>query len=147
MLEPKLTRLSDQKKETEEEMYPHSHSSELSLLPPRSSTNAASTTSPSHSSQHSLVRTRSPTSAASKAYPSHEMTGAIQDAEDDVEPDVFPPRRVDTEMGGRSEASGVEGGPWTRELQRRQTSSLPADNAQPASGPSGQTQQASFNAS
>ena len=52
------------------------------------------------------------------------MTGAIQDAEDDnVEPEMHPPRRVDTEMGGRSQASGLESG----QLQRRPTGSVQAD--------------------
>ena len=71
------------------------------------------------------------------------MTGAIQDAEADVEPEVSSPRRVDTEMGGRSQASGLENEPSRRELQRRSTSSLVEDNVQLGSGQGEWTQLAS----
>lgn len=92
--------------------------------------------SPSHSSQLSLIRTRNSAAAASTASRSFGMTGAVQDAEDDVELEASPPRRVDTEMGGRSQASGLEGGSLGRDLQRRPTFPPPAvgDDAQLGSG-------------
>ncbi len=111
-----LTRSSDQKKELEE----RGHSS-------------------SHASQLSLVRTRSSTVATLSASQDYEMTGALQDAEDDVEAEVTSPRRVDTEMGGRSQASGHEGGSPRVELQRRPTVPPPSDNAQLGRGQRGQT--------
>ena len=45
---------------------------------------------------------------------------------DDVELEASPPRRVDTETGGRSQASGLEGGSLGRDLQRRPTLPPPA---------------------
>ena len=93
-----LTSLSDQKKEMEEEMPSSSHSSQLSLM-----------------------HTRSSTAGVPTASQSFEMAGAMQNAADDSEPQVSFARRVDTEMGGRSQASGLEGSPSEREPQRRPT--------------------------
>lgn len=111
-------------KEIEKEGDSLSHSSQLSLVRTRSSTAAASQSfemADTIQDRLSLVRTSSAAAAASTASQSLEMTGAIQDAEADVEPEVSPPRRVDTEMGGRSQASGLEGGSPGYETQRRST--------------------------
>ena len=87
--------LSDQKKKMEEDQGSRSDSSQLSL-----------------------VRTRDSTVATPTVSPAYEMTGAIQDTEDDGEVEITPPGRVDTEMGGRFRASGLEGSPSRREPQR-----------------------------
>lgn len=63
----------------------------------------------SNSSHIRLVRTRDSMAVSSIASNSFEMSGGIQDAEDNVEPEIPPPRRVDTEMGGRSHTSTFEG--------------------------------------
>ena len=58
----------------------------------------------------------------------YEMTGALRDAEEHEEGDVDRalslPRRQDTEMGGRLQASGLELG----QLQRRVTAPVSANN-------------------
>ena len=57
------------------------------------------------------------------------MTGALQIAEEeedqdqDVDRALSLPRRMDTEMGGRLEASGLELG----QLQRRATAPMPTN--------------------
>ena len=78
-------------------------------------------------SQRSLVRTlNSTTVAASIAPQDFKMTGAVQDiaGEDDLEYEAYVFRRSDTEMGGRSQASGLESG----QLQRRSTYPVAADD-------------------
>lgn len=57
-----------------------------------------------HSSRLSLLRTRSSTIAASTASRSYEMAGVIRDAEDTVDFEVSPLRRVYSGIGGRSHA-------------------------------------------
>ena len=56
------------------------------------------------------------------------MTGALRDAEEDEDDNVVRapslPRRVDTEMGERLQAIGLELG----QLQRRATVPVPANN-------------------
>ena len=56
------------------------------------------------------------------------MSGALRDAEEDEDEDadrtLSLPRRQDTEMGGRLQASGIELG----QLQRRVTVPVPANN-------------------
>ena len=82
----------------------------------------------SNPSQRSLVRTPSTTTGpASIATQGFEMTGAFQGIEgkDDLEREGYVLRRLDTEMGGRSQASGLESG----QLQRRSTYPVPADDA------------------
>ena len=84
---------------------------------------------PTNSSQQSLVHTRNPTAvSAPRGSQGYEMTGALRDAEEDEEEDVDRalslPRRMDTEMGGRLQASGLELG----QLQRRATVPVPANN-------------------
>lgn len=82
----------------------------------------------SNPSQHSPVRTPSTTRAAASIAPQgFEMTGAFQgiEREEDLEREGYVLRRVDTEMGGSSQASGLESG----QLQRRSTYPMPADDA------------------
>ena len=84
---------------------------------------------PTNSSQHSLIHTRSPTAvSAPRESQRYEMTGALRDVEEDEDEDVDRalslPRRMDTEMGGRLQASGLELG----HLQRRATVPVPANN-------------------
>ena len=84
---------------------------------------------PTNSSQQSLVHTRSPTAVpAPRGSQGYEMTGALQHAEEDEDEEVDRAlslsRRVDTEMGGRLQASGIELG----QLQRRATVPVPANN-------------------
>ena len=61
---------------------------------------------------------------------SHETNGALRDAEEDEDGDedldrpLSLPRRMDTEMGGRLQASGLELG----QLQRRATVPVPANS-------------------
>ena len=84
---------------------------------------------PTSSSHHSLVATRSLTAVpAPRGSQIYETKGALQDAEEDEDEDVdralSPPRRQDTEMGGRIQASGLELG----QLQRRATVPVPVNN-------------------
>ena len=59
----------------------------------------------------------------------YEMTGALQNAEEEEDEDedadraLSLPRRMDTEMGGRLQASGFELG----QLQRRATVPMPTN--------------------
>ena len=69
-------------------------------------------------------------SSAPRGSQAYEMTGALRDAEEDEDGDedldrpLSLPRRMDTEMGGRLQASGLELG----QLQRRATVPMPANN-------------------
>ena len=87
--------------------------------------------SPAHSSQQSLIHTRSSTAvSALRGSQDYEMTSALRDAQEDEDENedvngaLSPPRRQDTEMGGRLQASGFELG----NLQRRATVPVPANN-------------------
>ena len=81
----------------------------------------------SGSSQISLVRTRSSATRANlPVIQLVSMSGALQSPEeDDFDPEFSPPRREDTEMGGRSQTSGFESG----QLQRRSTFPVQNHNA------------------
>ena len=76
-------------------------------------------------SQVSLVQNIAPptrsSTAASPTDPALEMSGAFQESEDENEPPGTSPRRVDTEMGGRSQASGLESSLQSPQQQRRPT--------------------------
>ena len=84
---------------------------------------------PTSSSHHSLISTRSLTAVpAPRGSQIYATNGAVQDAEADEDEGVdlalSLPRRQDTEMGGRIQASGLELG----QLQRRATVPVPASN-------------------
>ena len=86
---------------------------------------------PSNSSQDNLIPPKSPAIVAASTAPQEiEMRGAVQDTEDSAEPAFSRPRRYDTEMGGRSQTSGLEHG----QLQRRSTFPPRAGDPQLGSG-------------
>ena len=72
--------------------------------------------SQSYSSQISLIRTRNSSVVAIPTAAQFEMTGTVQNdaggKDDDYEPS--PPKRIDTEMGGMSQTSGLESGQTPR---------------------------------
>ena len=81
----------------------------------------------SNPSQPSLVSTSNSTIVAASIAPQDfEMTDAVQgcEGEDDLKYEAYTLRRADTEMGGRSQASGLDSG----QLQRRSTYPVPADD-------------------
>ena len=84
----------------------------------------------SRSPRLSLLRTRSSTAAAPTASRSYEMTGVVQDAEDDVEIEISPLQRVYPGIGRRSQASGLESGLLVPEPQTLPTFLPPARNTQ-----------------
>lgn len=76
-------------------------------------------------SQVSLIQNKTPSTrssaAASPVDPALEMSGALEESEDETKPPGISPRRVDTEMGGRSQASGLESSLQSPKHQRRPT--------------------------
>ncbi|KAL2037154.1 hypothetical protein N7G274_010150 [Stereocaulon virgatum] len=72
-------------------------------------------------STSSLINSRVTATPASHVGQSFEMSGALQDSDDDTSHLPASLRRVDTEMGGRSQASGLEGRGNRVEPQRRST--------------------------
>lgn len=72
-------------------------------------------------SKSSLINSRGTATPASRIGQSFEMSGALQDLDEDTSHLPASPRRVDTEMGGKSQASGLEGSVSGVEPQRRST--------------------------
>jgi hypothetical protein len=72
-------------------------------------------------STSSLIQSRGTATPTSHIGQSFEMSGALQDLDEDTSHLPASPRRVDTEMGGRSQASGLEDRVSRAEPQRRST--------------------------
>ncbi|KAL8824217.1 MAG: hypothetical protein Q9191_005210 [Dirinaria sp. TL-2023a] len=67
-----------------------------------------------------LLHDESTSTPVSHAGQDFEMSGALEGPDENAE-HLEPPRRVDTEMGGRSQASGLEAATQFFDPQRRST--------------------------
>ena len=65
---------------------------------------------------------------ASQSDQSLEMSGGMQVRDENSDHEINTPRRVDTEMGGRSQASGLEARSQSFDPQRRSTFPRPPRN-------------------